>query len=139
MPNRYADILAGLVARLKTVDGLAEVLDYQPRAITTWPLAYCLLNRGSVAAAGQISTRRMITLVRVVIPQQDESYSEPVLAQLLDDIINAIEADPRLGGAITSGMAIIPEVVGVWVEIGGTLYRGYDINVEAVYKPSYGG
>jgi hypothetical protein len=139
MPNRYADILAGLVARLKTVEGLAEVLDYQPETVTTWPLAYCLLNRGSVAAAGQISARRMTTLVRVIIPQQDKSYTEPALAQLLDDIINAIEGDPRFGGAITSGMAIIPEVIGVWVTIDGTLYRGYDINVEAVYKPSYGG
>lgn len=134
----YADIVAGVVARLQTIEALISVLDYEPTAIHEAPAAYVLFDESTVTGAGQRSVRRYRLLVRCVVAWVDNDAAEREIARLVDDVIRVIDEDPQFGGAIPDGMARVVDQQGVFVRIGNTTYRALDSFVEAVLKVPYG-
>lgn len=134
---------AACVAALKSaysagLTGVRQVLDHEPAAVQIYPTLYLLFDSSRVTAAGQRSARRWRVLARLVVARQDVRQDEPTVAPLVDALISVVEDDPTLGGAISSGLAGVAEQRGVFVEIGGVVYRAIDTYVEIVEKVAYG-
>ncbi|HPL30956.1 MAG TPA: hypothetical protein PLG21_23165 [Anaerolineae bacterium] len=130
----YATILAGLHTRLATVAGLNAVLDYVPTAVHEPPIIYSFLERATVTRSGQIRTVTYRILHRVVIRWQDNEQAELEASPFVTSIPLAIEADPHLGGALTSGYAGVSECVSGFAEIGEVTYRILDFYSTVVEK-----
>lgn len=138
-PGPYQLIVAGLVAALQArIPSLKRVLDYEPTAIHAAPMAYVIFDASTVLPAGQRSVRHFRPVVRVVVPWVDNERAEQQIAQYIDQVIGAVDADPYLGGAISSGYARVIEQQGVFVVIGKVTYRALDSTIDALAKVSYG-
>lgn len=135
----YRDIVDGLHVRFRTVEGLeqAPLLRYEPTSIQSTPTLYTLLDRVDRSVAGQVQTANYRILNRIVFQWVDNERAEEELMPYVDSVPLAVEADPQLGGVISSGIARAPEVVAVFVSIGGTLYRALDCYVEVTDKRPY--
>lgn len=137
----YATIAAALKTAYETILtplGVRQVLDYEPSSVQVYPTVYLLFDSSKVAVAGQRSTRRWRVVARLVVARQDVRQDEPTIAGLVDGMIIAVEADPALGGAVASGLASVAEQRGIFVEIGGVVYRAIDTYIEIVEKVPYG-
>ena len=130
----YEAILEGIVDRLNTIGSIAVLLDYEPTAIQDTPLVYMLLDRTEREKSGQLTAMRYRVLCRLCVPWMDNEEAERELIPFVNSIPAAIDADPTLGGRVTRGRAYVSEQVGVFVSIGGTLYRALDTFVEVLYK-----
>jgi hypothetical protein len=138
-PGPYQQVVAGLVAALRArVPALKSVLDYEPARVDATPMAYVLFDASSILPAGQLSARHFRPLVRVVVQWVDNEQAERQIAQFVDQVIAAVDADPFLGGAITSGYARVIEQQGVFVVINKTTYRALDCTIDALSKVPYG-
>jgi hypothetical protein len=137
----YQDIVAGIHARYRLVPGLEHkpVLPFEPSAIHDTPTTYTLLDRVDRSISGHVLTRRYRILNRTVFQWVDVEQAELELMPYIDTIPETIEADPQLSGIIQSGFLTVPEVMAVFVSIGGTLYRALDVYVEAPDKKPYRG
>ena len=124
----YEDVVEGLVERLETIVSLKSVLPYTPTAIHDWPMAYLLFNRGQYILAAQ-STNRYFVTVRVVVGWQDWGVAEEQIMPYVDEVPEAIHADPQLGGRLTSGIAMVTEAEGGWASIGNVESRVIDFEV----------
>lgn len=135
----YADIVDGLHIRFRTVDGLerAPLLMYEPTSIQQTPTLYTLLDRVDRSTSGQVQASLYRILNRIVFQWVDNEKAEEELMPYVDSVPLAVEADPQLGGIISSGFAKMPEVVAVFVSIGGTLYRALDCYAEVTDKQPY--
>ena len=118
--------------------GVRQVLTFEPAAVQVYPTLYLLFDSSRVTTAGQRSARRWRIVARLVVARQDVRQDEPTIANLIDALIASVETDPTLGGAVSSGLASVAEQRGVFVEIGGVVYRAVDTFVEVVEKVTYG-
>lgn len=135
----YREIVEALHVRFRTVEGLerAPLLTYEPTSIQATPTLYTLLDRVDRGIAGQVQTASYRILNRILFQWVDNERAEEELMPYVDSVPIAVEADPQLGGVISSGIAKAPEVVAVFVSIGGTLYRALDVYVEVTDKRPY--
>jgi hypothetical protein len=122
----YADIIDGLHAVFDGVSGLDVVLDYAPTAVHDTPLLYSILDSVEITRGGQMTTRKFRILHRLLVPWQDNEQAEIQIMPFVDSIVDALDADPTLGGVITSGYAQITDIEALWVTIGGVEYRALD-------------
>jgi hypothetical protein len=73
-----------------------------------------------------MTTRKFRILHRLLVPWQDNEQAEIQIMPFVDSIVDALDADPTLGGVITSGYAQITDIEALWVTIGGVEYRALD-------------
>ena len=130
----YATVLAGLHERLATVDGPVDVLDYAPTAIHDTPLIWSLLDNLEIRRNGQVKTKRYRILHRLVVRWQDNEQAEQEIIPYVDSIPAAVEADPHLGGRLTSGYAEITECQAGWITVAGVEYRNLDFYATVIEK-----
>lgn len=135
----YATIIAGLKTAVETVSGIKETLEYEPQAVQVSPLAYIMLDSYERTQHGQVTAMRYRILVRVCIKWQANKEAELELVGLAASVATAVDADPQLGGAVSSGIAQSPDGRAVWVTIAGTLYRALDVFVSVLDKTAYAG
>jgi hypothetical protein len=125
----YADIVAGLHARFRTVEGIGPILAYEPTAIHDTPTLYSLLDSYvRTPERGQTRMRYRI-LCRCVFRWQDTEEAEVELMGYVNSLPASIDGDSRLGGVATLPAAAA-DAQAVFVVIGGTLYRAIDMYVE---------
>lgn len=136
--SNYDAIIAGLVATLKTVAGLKNVLDYEPAAISAGgaPLAYLLLKEVPAiepATGGEMALRYTIGLRLVLIYTNNETAEQQV-RQLVPAILSALGGDLSAGGAIVDGQVLATRATGGYITIASTRCRVVDFTLEAVER-----
>lgn len=130
------DILTGLHERLQTLDGLSPILDYEPASVEP-PMIYSLLDEVGRPMTGALVARRYRFLHRLVVLWIDNREAEQQLLSYANQIAAAIDADPYLGGRITSGGARIVDQQAGFTRINNVLYRILDSYSEVVVKGRY--
>lgn len=130
----YETVLAGLHERFATVEGIVNILDYVPSSIQATPTLYSVFDHLDVSKSGQVITYRWRIQHRLLVRWQDNEQAEAEIVAYIDDLIEAVDADPHLGGALTAGYAQITEVDGGWVTVGGGEYRVLDFISTVVEK-----
>ena len=124
----YSATVAGLKERLQTVNGLVQVLDYEPSAFHAVPAVYLFLD--SFRQVGELPVYIYRVVARLCIAWQENERAEHELIPFVNSIPAAIHADPYLGGRLTNGRANVdpdaPAIAG-FVRIGGTMYRSLDV------------
>jgi len=136
----YQTMIEGLKERMETVDGAADVLDYEPQTIGPTPCIYLRFEGYSRRQAGQVTTMHYRVLARAVFLWQDNQKSEHELIPFVNSIAAAIDADPEMGGRVTRGsVQVDPDqsARGGWVPIGDILYRVLDVFIDITEKAAY--
>lgn len=139
----YQTVIAGLVERLKTVDGLKLVLDHEPPSIQRLPALLLYLDSFRRSYSGNVVTMRYRVKARLLISWVSNEAAERELLPFVNTIPAAIDADMFLGGRIQSGGAEVEQDtdhVAAWTEYGGTggtMYRSLEIFISVVEKGSY--
>jgi hypothetical protein len=129
----YQAIVTGIHDAIEAAHPELACLPYEPTHIDP-PMLYSLLDRVDYAGTGQIKSSRYRILHRLCFLWQDNEQAEAQLMPYVDSIPLAIRNDAHLGGAITSGLATISEVIGTFVNISGTLYRCLDFYSDITVK-----
>lgn len=128
-------IADALVTAFSGVEGLSHVQLGEPVTVHAGrPLLYVVLDGAIVAPSGQLTARRWRVLARLVVLSQDYTAAERVILDLADPILDAIDADPTLGGVIRLGTARVSEQRAVWAQIANVTYRCLDTTIEALAK-----
>lgn len=130
----YSDVLNGLHGRFATVSGLKNILGYEPASVNATPMIYSLFVGVVNGDKGQVKSRTYRTMHRLVVARQDYAQAETLVLPYVDSIVDAVKADPRLGGAVTSGLASITEARGGYSTINGVVYRIVDFFSEVTAK-----
>lgn len=130
-------IRAALVARAQTVPGL-KVLDHAPSSVQVGKLAYIQVESWTRAIAGDVATWQYRILIRACVPWQNNQGAEEQIVELIEQLTEAVDADPHLGGAV-SAMASTREGSASWHEIAQAEYRTADIIVSAKDETPYAG
>ncbi len=118
----YTTVLAGLTERFKTVEGIVNVLDYVPTAIHDTPTLFSMPDGGEIRRSGQVKTREYRSSHYLCFLWQDWEQASAELVPYIDSVPEAVEADPHLGGRLTSGYAEINEWEIDFVTVGGVDY-----------------
>jgi hypothetical protein len=130
----------GLYATLAGAASLSalKILKHVPATIST-QLIYIRFRRAQRGQGGQVTSMRYFFLVRLCVPYQDNEGAELLLDSYINAVPAAIDADPTLGGAISSGMASVSTVNSdpAFLDMAGTLCRYADFEVEALEKAAY--
>lgn len=129
----------GLESVFRTIDGLRGVVLGEPSGDMDLPCLYTAYQqfdrplRGSPPARN-VTGMHHIFACRLVIRWVDNPAAEMQLISLLDAIPDAIDADPKLGARINSGMAYCAGAVSGFAGIGGVLYRVVDYRIDVMDK-----
>jgi len=146
----YTAAVAGLLARLRSVDGLAAVVHGEPTAVHEAPMVYVLFaGLGRDQSRGQLVANVYRVDVRLVVAWQDNAAAEDELASFVNAIPAAFDAAgidgaghryATLGGAVNVARvagARSGEASGFHV-IAGTTYRTATFEIEIVDKGAGG-
>lgn len=127
------EIRAGLQAAFEAVPGIGPVLMYSPRSI---PANFTLFVRRTgfeTVRTGQVRGVRWFFAARLCILWQDVEQAEIDKDTLARAIIDAIDDDAHLGGALNSGLAEITVGDSDWFTVAGSealwLYEDFEISV----------
>lgn len=132
-------VYTGLEAVLLQIDGLNAVILGEPTAVHDPPLLYVAYQefdrplRNSPPARNLVGMAHTFAL-RLVIQWVDNPEAERQLLTLLDEIPDAIDADPRLDSQLEKGIARVTTGLAGFATIGGTLYRIVDYTLEVLEK-----
>jgi len=131
-----ANIRAGLKTAYETVPGIGPVLMYPPKSIPANYTLFTGLNDFEVTRSGQVRAIRWGFTSRLVILWQDAENAEAQLDAMVEAIIDAVDADAHLGGALASGIAQITAGDADWFSIAGSevVYRYVDFAVKVLEK-----
>ena len=129
-------IRAGLKAAFETVVGIGPVLMYPPKTIPANFTLYVARSGFEVVQAGQVRGVRWLFTGRLAILWQDAQQGEVDLDSLSQAIIDAIQNDGHLGGALTSGLAQITGGDDGWfqLESSASWYRFCDFDIAVLEK-----
>jgi len=129
-------IRAGLKAAFETVAGIGPVLMYPPKTIPANFTLYVARSGFEVVQAGQVRGVRWLFTGRLAILWQDAQQGEVDLDSLSQAIIDAIQNDGHLGGALTSGLAQITGGDDGWfqLESSASWYRFCDFDIAVLEK-----
>jgi hypothetical protein len=130
----YTTIIAALNTQLAAVSGIKSALTYEPKAVSDPPLVYSLLDSVRREQAGQLTVMRYRVLSRLCIRWQDNERAEQEIFPFVNSLPAAIDADPKLGGVIPSGMAYVTDIQAGFIPINGVQYRILDMYTEVVEK-----
>lgn len=134
-------VYQGLEERFKTVEGIKIFALGEPTAIHDAPELYTVglrferTLRNLPPSQSTVSGTHYFMAHRLVFRFQDNAMAEMEVLAYIDAMLNAIDADPRLGGRLSNRLMakIISADVG-FSEISSTLYRVVDFTSETVYK-----
>ncbi len=115
-----AGVIAWLHERYATVDGIAAMLDYEPRAVQKTPLLYSLLDNVRREPAGNVMEERYRIRSRVCLSWGDPAAAEAAVAAFAEAIPAVV--DP-------AGKAYVEEVDAGWATINQVDYRVVDFYV----------
>lgn len=132
-------VYAGLETVLLGIDGINAVILGEPTSVQEPPaiyVAYQSFDRPlrNSPPARNLSGMAHTFALRLVITWVDNAEAERELLSLIDAIPDAIDADPRLDGALTGGVARIESGLTGFATIAGTLYRIVDFTCEVLEK-----
>lgn len=130
----YPAIIVGLAERFRTVAALDVVLDYSPTALHVDRALYMTLDTFGREQAGQVTAMRYRIECHICVRYQDNEGAERELADLINPVCAAVDADPRLGGAIQNGLAVVADGEAGYEQIGEVWYRTCTVFVEALEK-----
>ena len=133
----YADVIAGLQDALERVEGIAQVLPYEPTTIQRTPTVYLKLDEFTRENVGQVTAMRYRILARLILLWQDSRISSEQVVGYLNSICAAVDADPQLAGAIPRGVARVADGREGLRSIGGTVYKVLDVFIDVVEKDAY--
>ncbi len=122
----YEDILKGLHECFEGLHTIPVILDYEPTSLQHLPALYSLFDSfaDDEDDGGSLDKRTYRTLHRLCFRWQDNEQAEKELIPFLNTLPDSVKANPRLGGRCL--WAAVPECQGVFVTIGGTVYRALD-------------
>lgn len=128
----------GLETVLLGISGLQAVILGEPTAIQITPAIYTVYESFDRPLHNNPPARNLygmkhVFALRLVILWQDNPEAERQLLTLLDAIPDAIDANPRFGGAITKGIAYITSGITGFATIGA-LYRIVDYSLTVLEK-----
>lgn len=131
----------GLEERWKTIDGLRSISLGNPTGDMELPALYTVYSQfarplRNAPPASNLTGMNHVFLARLVIRFVDYAQSEMELITLLDEIPDAIDRDPRLGGRLAGGIAYCSDGITGFAEIGGVQYRIVDYTVKIMEKRS---
>ena len=129
-----SEIREGLKVVFEGVDGIGPVLAYPPKIIPGNKTLYFARSGFETTRSGQVRAVRWEFTARLCILWQDPEQAEIDLDSLTRAIINAVDADAHLGGALTSGIAEITAGDDGWFQMGETWYRFCDFTVSVLEK-----
>lgn len=132
--NSYRDMLEGLTAAFRTLPALTTVLVGPPTTVQTGLLLWTEFGDFSREDAGQLVKQTYHLRHTVVGVIQDYAQAEALLSPLIEQIPALIDADPQLGGRLTTGYARILNARGDYWEISGQVCRGVEFVSECFVK-----
>lgn len=129
----------GLEERLRTVDGLQNVLLGEPQSVHDFPAVYGAYEQFTHPLKNAPPARNLVGfehtfLLRLVIRWVDNPQAEMQLLTLLTAIPLAIDADPKLGGRLLGGMANISDGAAGFADVGGVKHRVVDYTCHVLEK-----
>lgn len=134
-----ATLKAALITALTTGVPTATVIGHIPDQVDATPLI-------SVTTAGYrnrmnrpLTTYWLRFRCRLYLHRHDPRGSEEQLDSLALQIPDAIDSDPQLSGAITTGLAQAPDATAGITVVGTETLRAYDVTVEVLVKEAYAG
>jgi len=131
----YEDVVGGLQTQLTAeLTDLVSVLAYEPTGINDVPMMYLLFDGADVSHASQVVTVLVEITARLIVRWQDNEEAEEEIFPYIDDVIDAVRADPYLGGHAMG--AWVTRIEGAWVTIGQVVYRAIDFTVRVKYQRS---
>lgn len=139
MPDRYIDIRDGLHTVYATVLAPDQVLRFEPTMVTSTPLLFSTLATYSREGSGPIQHRYDLYSY-LVVAYQHPAGAEQALEVLIDPLIDAVDADPKLGGVLNAsgqrygGQAWVSSVVTGFLRIGSILCRSFQITTTVEVK-----
>lgn len=131
----YVTCRAALHEVLKTVQPkIPVILAYEPKQLHDFPTLYTLFNTAERGTAVGVTAMRYKLVCRLCFRWQDNEGAELETEPYINALPAAIDADAGLGGALNSGIAQVTALQGVFVSIGGTVYRAIDYTVDILEK-----
>lgn len=130
----YEAISDAIMVKLAALTGIAATYDYEPPQVESLPMIYSLIDDATFSTAGQVTSRRYITMHRVCLSWQDPKESERRLRHYVNAIPIAFDQDRYLGGVINSGQATTPRLSAGFVRIGSVLCRCLDVYSDVLEK-----
>jgi hypothetical protein len=129
----------GLEAVFRSIPGVRSVLLGEPTGDMDLPgvyTAYTSFTRPlrNNPPANNLTGMEHTFNTWLVIRWVENSQAEMQLLTLLDAIPDAIDADPRLGGRLTGGLARCTAGQAGYATIGGVLYRVATYTIEVLEK-----
>lgn len=120
--------------------GTIQVISHPPDSVTG-PATVAVTADGwnNRRAVGGLTVIPLRFRCRLYIPWQHSETAEARKDELMLLIPAAIDADPQLAGAVTSGMAEVPDANSGFSEVSGTKFRAFDCFVVVTYKEPYAG
>lgn len=133
----------GIAERLATIAGIGTIALGEPRAEGALPAFYGLyLSFDQVLRnappAKNLSGKEHHFAVYLVLSWVDQVAAETLLLQMIDQVTDAIDADPHLGGRLNNGAAWIDKGVSGFKAISSQ-YRIVQFTVTVVEKRPIGG
>jgi hypothetical protein len=132
-------VYAGLAERFATVDGIKKIILGEPSGALDPPILYTAYEGFTRGQAGQVTTMTHRFTHRLLITWQEFSQAEARLLSFVNALAAAVDADPKLGGRVASGMARVTEASSGFVTIGSTKYRVIDVTTETLEKGAWQG
>ena len=131
----YSTVRAALHDVFRTVEPkIAVTLPYEPTALHDFPTLYTLFNTADRNANGPVTTMNYSVVARLCFRWQDNEQAELETEPFINALPAAIDANAGLSGVLTSGIARVTNVLGVFVSIGGVVYRAIDFTIEVIEK-----
>lgn len=132
-------VYQGLESVFRTVDGLRTILLGEPTGDLDLPGMYSAFESFERPMAGRppadnLTGMRYRFVHRLMLRWVDFQAAEMQLLTFINKIPAAIDADPRLGGRITSGDVRIVAGDAGFVTLGGAKYRVVDFRSEILEK-----
>lgn len=129
----------GLEERLRTVDGLQNVMLGEPQSVHDFPAVYGAYESFTHPLKSTPPARNLVGfdhlfMLRLVIRWVDNPQAEMQLLTLLTAIPLAIDADPKLGGRLLGGMANISDGAAGFADVGGVKHRVVDYTCHVLEK-----
>lgn len=132
----YTTCRAALTEVLKGVQPrIPVILAYEPTQLQDFPTLYTLFASAERAADSPgIIAMRYRLIARLCFRWQDNEGAELETEPYINALPAVIDANAGLGGVLNSGLAKVPTIQGVFVSIGGTVYRALDFTVDILEK-----
>ena len=133
-------IWQGIEERMRTVEGLRTILLGEPSSVHEMPALYGAYEafehplKNVPPSRSTLSGMTHTYTLRLVIQWVDNAQAEMQLITLLDAIPLAIDADPKIGGRLASGMAFCPRGQAGFAKIGDVFHRIVDYTITVLEK-----